>query len=746
MNIAILLILSILSAVAQAQDCENMELLHRTTCPNYYNSIVWDAGEDFILYGDSLILERLVIDEDNRFRPVGFHQWDLGQRQVSVVIAGDIAVVGLTDGIATLDMSGKGWMPVLDLFEDGRTYRNVQSNGEVALAIATDSLDDPDGNIVIFSLDNPEDLNITAEIEANFLNLAMGNEMIAAVDSTHGVALYDISDPAEPSFIGDVCEVYPYMLSFAGDVLALVVDGTGLMLFDCRDPGNPVAGDTLLTNWREICGLEGQFNLLAVDGKIGYADSCPLSVYDVQSPNDPLELACIDLINRDDILVSRPNSLQFKGKSIFVYDVNIMGQMGIHQYLLEDEVNLFHNARYYAPFGAWGMFLHDDDLFLLEESRLQQVDVTTPENAIFPYSAYGFYFMFYYDLTDIVFGDTWIALAEMSEEGYDGKVYLFNIPVEGSIILTGVIPRVVPEYGLIDVKGMLGVGIHRNTWRFYGMNDPFNPEFIRELDLPVSGNAVCREDSFLFDLSRDTLRIFEMNEAIEFGQIAALAVEGNSFKLHGDIAYILADDGISLVNIVDADEPSLIVELEIEGIPLDMAFAGEVGYIVVEDGVVGYDFSDPEHPVEVAHYHDPANVRRRRSEGLRSVAIKEDILYLSGGHAWDDPMGLLTFRIESDHHVAQNNTALPGGFKIIGAYPNPFNSSTTIVFHLPIPSPVNVAVHDLAGRQVVVLCDGWRGAGENRLSFNPDGLPSGIYLLSLSARDIKLNQKVVLLK
>jgi hypothetical protein len=49
---------------------------------------------------------------------------------------------------------------------------------------------------------------------------------------------------------------------------------------------------------------------------------------------------------------------------------------------------------------------------------------------------------------------------------------------------------------------------------------------------------------------------------------------------------------------------------------------------------------------------------------------------------------------------------LPESFALRGAYPNPFNPSTTIAYDLPTAVPVKLHVYDIAGRVVRVLRDG----------------------------------------
>jgi len=88
---------------------------------------------------------------------------------------------------------------------------------------------------------------------------------------------------------------------------------------------------------------------------------------------------------------------------------------------------------------------------------------------------------------------------------------------------------------------------------------------------------------------------------------------------------------------------------------------------------------------------------------------------------------------------------------ISGCYPNPFNPATRIDFTLAAPGEARLELFDAAGRRVRVLAAGPRAAGPQSLRF--DGrddrgapLPSGVYLVRLSAGAVVDSRRIVLLK
>ncbi|NUN69916.1 MAG: T9SS type A sorting domain-containing protein [Bacteroidetes bacterium] len=84
-------------------------------------------------------------------------------------------------------------------------------------------------------------------------------------------------------------------------------------------------------------------------------------------------------------------------------------------------------------------------------------------------------------------------------------------------------------------------------------------------------------------------------------------------------------------------------------------------------------------------------------------------------------------------NVGKTGHAVPDGFTLSQNYPNPFNPSTVIRFSVPASQHVLLSVYDLLGRRVAVLQDGIVEAGAHTVTFNAEGLASGIYLFRLQS-------------
>ncbi len=98
-------------------------------------------------------------------------------------------------------------------------------------------------------------------------------------------------------------------------------------------------------------------------------------------------------------------------------------------------------------------------------------------------------------------------------------------------------------------------------------------------------------------------------------------------------------------------------------------------------------------------------------------------LWIAGWTALDEAGFVGDLRVD----VEQVGTDIPSALSLGQNYPNPFGGQTEFEFTLPEPGPVQVRVYDVLGRAVSVVLDEDRPAGTHRVSFDADGLSTGIY-------------------
>jgi len=90
---------------------------------------------------------------------------------------------------------------------------------------------------------------------------------------------------------------------------------------------------------------------------------------------------------------------------------------------------------------------------------------------------------------------------------------------------------------------------------------------------------------------------------------------------------------------------------------------------------------------------------------------------------------------------------IPSQAYLYPSYPNPFNPATTIHYSLTSPMNVSVTIHDLLGREVLMVQETtFQASGEYRIDMDASSLGSGVYLLRLQTGAGVQTQKITLIK
>jgi len=93
-----------------------------------------------------------------------------------------------------------------------------------------------------------------------------------------------------------------------------------------------------------------------------------------------------------------------------------------------------------------------------------------------------------------------------------------------------------------------------------------------------------------------------------------------------------------------------------------------------------------------------------------------------------------------------SNPSLPTEHRLFAGYPNPFNSDTMIPFAVSQRTHVTIDVVNVLGQTVARLLNAEMDAGEYRLPWSAQALPSGTYFCRMSAGNSVLHQRLILLR
>lgn len=133
------------------------------------------------------------------------------------------------------------------------------------------------------------------------------------------------------------------------------------------------------------------------------------------------------------------------------------------------------------------------------------------------------------------------------------------------------------------------------------------------------------------------------------------------------------------------------------------------------------------------------------AEKPRGFGISND-----GNTAWAGCFGSSSYppvqKFSKPVGIQQDENVIPTGYNLSQNYPNPFNPSTQITFAIPEAGMVTVKVYNILGQEVATLVNEQMNAGQFTTTFNAANLASGTYIYELRVNNVRLTNKMLLLK
>ncbi len=138
--------------------------------------------------------------------------------------------------------------------------------------------------------------------------------------------------------------------------------------------------------------------------------------------------------------------------------------------------------------------------------------------------------------------------------------------------------------------------------------------------------------------------------------------------------------------------------------------------------------------------NDPARAGEKMNAVFRVTRYPLDYAGLAGRDLTPGaPVELYLTGVDDGPTVAE-------GLSLQQNHPNPFNPGTRVTFTMSSARSVRLTVEDGLGRIVAVLADGMHTAGEHTVSWNAQGLPSGMYTIRLGSGTLVCTRRAVVLK
>ncbi len=269
----------------------------------------------------------------------------------------------------------------------------------------------------------------------------------------------------------------------------------------------------------------------------------------------------------------------------------------------------------------------------------------------------------------------------------------------------------------------------------------------------------------------------------------------NRLSIVGSFLYIAdTDEGIKIFSIEDPERPVLTGSINTPGFAYDVAVKEGLAYVADRDDITIYDvsramgawylgLSDESHDFGevsldcIAEWeltiHNSSALEREITDIIidnevftcsfdTSFILSEasdttlivlftpviDTTYtgilevVSGDHSLQVLLSGQGIRIDA---VAEE-PEVAYDFELQGAYPNPFNSTTSIRYTLDRNAHVTLSIYDLSGREVVKLVDNYLSSGPQEVRLDGKALTSGIYLLRLAVGNQRDEIKIICIK
>ncbi|MBT7789658.1 MAG: T9SS type A sorting domain-containing protein [Calditrichaeota bacterium] len=255
--------------------------------------------------------------------------------------------------------------------------------------------------------------------------------------------------------------------------------------------------------------------------------------------------------------------------------------------------------------------------------------------------------------------------------------------------------------------------------------------------------------SYEFDGGLGVLDLSDPADPVVVGYLDS-AISGSKRRLEGETAVLAGSGGIGIYDCSEAlafdfppsftNTPPETLEIPQYGAEVNFVFTGwdrkgdPVSFSMNWEGEnPGAELTDMENGTGEFHW-----TPREYDTGWHTVH-----LIISDGALTDTTSTV--FAVGNVQSV-ETESAPPSSMFLLEAYPNPFNSMTTIRYTTPNTSEVKLTIYDVVGRQIADLFFGTVESGGHSFVFDGSGFESGVYVVRLTNGGEDKHEKILLVK
>ncbi len=159
----------------------------------------------------------------------------------------------------------------------------------------------------------------------------------------------------------------------------------------------------------------------------------------------------------------------------------------------------------------------------------------------------------------------------------------------------------------------------------------------------------------------------------------------------------------------------------------------------------GFDTNSPV-PSDPLFAGPPENFRLDADSPARGAGtIIDDIDSDYFGNSMNVPPDLGAVQYFETGAVKKEKNDMPGT-GILQVFPNPFNTTSCLIFYLPHPGFVDIKIFDIRGRECGNVLNRWLGRGQHRVVIDGRRYRSGVYFIRTAAGRRSSVQKFTLVK
>ncbi len=415
--------------------------------------------------------------------------------------------------------------------------------------------------LLVFDLHDPSQPTLVGQsttLPDPVFNVLVQGNLVYIPDQYRGLYVFDVSDPARPVEVSftPMSLNPPQGLAISGRY-AYAAEYTGVQILDLADPAHPAAIGTLTTDERDFFGDSS----IAVGKRYAYWllwDK--VRIIQVDDPAHPVQVGAFD--------VAKAESLSASGDLVFIQTT-------------EENVEVFDVADPANPTPVTTISALTRSPVVVQGSYLYLAEGCDPDESSYPMC---------------------------------GHVRILDVADPASPVRVGA-TRITGEPTFVSVDGSLACAAildptapRKTTLLFLDLADPTQPREVGHYVAPLPAlRALALAGDFAYAADEFgtmyTVAITPSTAPVVVGALH-LADEASDIAAAGSLAYVVAWDGLHVVDVADPYQPVHLSVLPFKD-GRYIALSDNMAYVAGDGSLYAIDVARPESPRLLGSYHFP---------------------------------------------------------------------------------------------------------------------------------------------